>query len=41
LKALVAQQAFDHADKYHNRYKAEDFTVADQQVLLTKWVAEA
>jgi hypothetical protein len=41
LKALVAQQASDHANKYHDRYKAGDFTVADRRVLLTHQVAEA
>jgi hypothetical protein len=41
LKALVAQQASDHANKYHDRYKARDFIVADRRVLLTHWVAEA
>jgi hypothetical protein len=41
LKALVAQQASDHADKFHDRYEAGDFSVADRRVLLTKWVAEA
>jgi hypothetical protein len=41
LKALVTQQASNHADKYHDRYEAGDFTVANRRVLLTKWVAEA
>jgi hypothetical protein len=41
LKALVAQQASDHADKFHDKYEAGDFSVADRRVLLTKWVAEA
>ncbi len=41
LKALVAEQASNHADKYHTKYEAGDFTVGDRRVLLTKWVAEA
>jgi len=41
LKALVAQAASDHADKYHERYEAGDFSVRDQRVLLTEWVATA
>jgi len=41
LKALIAQQASDHADKYHDRYERGDFSVADRRVLLTQWVAEA
>jgi hypothetical protein len=43
LKALVAQAASDHADKYHKRYiqESEGFSVADRWVLLTQWVAEA
>jgi hypothetical protein len=36
LKALVAQAAVDHADKYYKRYTVEDFTVGNWQVLLTK-----
>jgi hypothetical protein len=41
LKALVAQAASDHADKYYEKYKAGGFTVGDRRVLLTQWVAEA
>jgi hypothetical protein len=41
LKALVAQAALDHADKYHDRYEKGDFTVSDRRVLLTQWVAVA
>jgi hypothetical protein len=41
LKALVVQAAADHADKYHKKYTAGDFTVGDRRVLLTKWVAQA
>jgi hypothetical protein len=29
LKALVAQAAVDHADKFHERYTAGGFTVGD------------
>jgi len=35
LKALIAQKAFNYANKYHNRYEASDFIVADRRVLLT------
>ncbi|KAH6662349.1 hypothetical protein B0J14DRAFT_571029 [Halenospora varia] len=31
----VLDQASDHADKYHDRYKARDFIVADRRILLT------
>ena len=41
LKALVAKQASNHADKYYAKYEAGDFIVGDRRVLLTKWVAEA
>jgi hypothetical protein len=41
LKALVAQAALDHADKYHDCYEKGDFTVSDQRVLLTQWVSIA
>jgi hypothetical protein len=41
LKALVAQAAADHADKYYKRYIIGDFIVGDRRVLLTKWVAQA
>lgn len=41
LKALVAQQASDHADKYHERYVAGGFTVGERRVLLTQWVGAA
>ena len=30
LKALVAQAAADHADKYHEKYIVGDFTVGDR-----------
>jgi hypothetical protein len=35
LKALVAQAALDHANKYHNCYEKGDFTISNQRVLLT------
>ena len=35
LKKLVAQQASNHADKYHDRYERGDFIIADRRVLLT------
>jgi hypothetical protein len=41
LKALVAQAAEDHADKYASQYEEGWFTVSDRRVLLTKWVGEA
>jgi hypothetical protein len=41
LKDLVAQAASDHADKYHERYEIGSFSVGDQRVLLTEWVATA
>jgi hypothetical protein len=41
LKALVAQQASNHADKFHDKYERGDFTVSDRRVLLTFWVGEA
>jgi hypothetical protein len=41
LKDLVAQAASDHADKYHEKYKAGGFTVRDRRVLPTQWVAKA
>jgi hypothetical protein len=41
LKALVAQQASNHANKFHDKYEARDFLVANQRVLLTQWVIEA
>jgi DDE superfamily endonuclease len=41
LKALVAQQASNHADKFHNRYERGDFTISERRVLLTQWVGEA
>jgi hypothetical protein len=41
LKALVAQAAADHADKFYNRYTAGGFTVGEQRVLLTQWVKDA
>lgn len=41
LKALVAQAAEDHADKYASRYEEGAFTVADRRVLLTEWVGRA
>jgi hypothetical protein len=41
LKALVAQAASNHANKHYKRYEKGDFTVADQRVLLTQWVAVA
>jgi hypothetical protein len=36
LKALVAQAASDHANKYHNRYEKGSFLVSDRRVLLTQ-----
>jgi hypothetical protein len=36
LKALVAQAAEDHANKYASWYKEGAFTVADRRVLLTE-----
>jgi hypothetical protein len=41
LKALVAQAAADHADKFYERYAKGDFTVKDRRVLLPRWVAQA
>ena len=41
LKALIAQKASNYANKYYNRYKASDFTVADRRVLLTYQVVKA
>ena len=41
LKALVAQAAADHADKFHNQYIEGGFTVAERRVLLTQWVGDA
>jgi hypothetical protein len=41
LKALVAQAAEDHADKYASQYEEGAFTVADRRVLLTEWVGTA
>jgi hypothetical protein len=40
LKALVAQAAADHADKFYNRYAAGGFTVRERRVLLTQWVRD-
>jgi hypothetical protein len=39
MKRLVAQATSDHADKYHERYMKGGFSVSEQRVLLTKWVA--
>jgi hypothetical protein len=36
LKALVAQAASDHADKYYEKYQASGFTVRDRRVLITQ-----
>jgi hypothetical protein len=38
LKALVAQAASNHADKYYKRYMQElgGFSIADRRVLLTQ-----
>jgi DDE superfamily endonuclease len=41
LKALVAQAAKDHANKYASQYEEGGFTVGDRRVLLTKWVGKA
>jgi len=41
LKALVAQAAANHADKFHDQYVAGGFTVGEQRVLLTQWVGDA
>jgi hypothetical protein len=41
LKALVAQAAEDHADKYASKYEEGGFTTSNRRVLLTKWVGEA
>jgi hypothetical protein len=41
LKALVAQAAADHADKFYNRYAVGGFTVGERRVLLTQWVGDA
>jgi hypothetical protein len=35
LKALVAQAASDHANKYHDCYEKGGFSVFDRRVLLT------
>jgi hypothetical protein len=29
LKALVAQQASDYANKFHDRYECRDFTISE------------
>jgi hypothetical protein len=41
LKALVAQYAADHADKFYNKYVAGDFTVGERRILLTQWIGDA
>ena len=41
LKALVAQAAADHADKFYDRYATGGFTVGERWVLLTQWVGDA
>jgi hypothetical protein len=39
LKQLVTQAAEDHTDKYASWYQEGKFTISEQRVLLTQWVA--